>query len=123
MKNAKCFVDLHCWQAGRKLAHHIFIISKTGELGKDWDTRSQLRRAAVSVMNNIAEGHARFLDADSIRFLDYAKASGNEVKSMAYLLEDIEYISNGTATTLRNMANDAIHLTGGYIRYLLIRKD
>lgn len=123
MSDAKRFEDLHCWKAARKLARQVFIISKNGELGRDWDTRSQLRRAAVSVMNNIAEGHGRFSDADSIKFLDYAKASGNEVKSMMYLLEDIKYIQADLANELRKMADDAINLTGGYIRYLLKRKQ
>ena len=116
------FEDLHCWKAARKLAHRVFIICKTGELSKDWDTRSQLKRAAVSVMNNIAEGHGRFSDPDSIKFLDYAKASGNEVKSMFYLLEDVGYVSDSLAVELRKMADDAINLTGGYIRFILSKK-
>jgi len=118
MSNARRFEDLNCWKMARKLTFEIFQICKTGELSKDWDTRSQIRRATISIMNNIAEEHGRFSNADSIKFLDYAKASANEVKSMLYLLEDVKYIPNSTASELRKMADDTINLTGGYIRYL-----
>ena len=117
------FEDLDCWKASRILAKTIFQVCENGNLAKDWDTRSQLRRAAVSIMNNIAEGHGRFSDADNVRFLDMAKASGNEVKSMLYLLEDIGYCTPETMLTLHKLTDDAVNLTGGYLRYINNRKN
>jgi four helix bundle protein len=68
------------------------MTSDSGKLSKDFDLRSQLRRAAVSSMNNIAEGFGRFSDAEFIHFLDVSQSSTGEVKSLTYCLEDLNYI-------------------------------
>ena len=75
----------------RKLTAKAYRMSFEEPLSKDFDTRSQFRTAALSVMNNIAEGFGRYSDKDFIRFLDYSAASCTEVKSMTYLLLDLEY--------------------------------
>jgi four helix bundle protein len=112
------FEDLECWKAARTLAKNVFLLTLTGEISKDWDTRGQFRRAAVSVMNNIAEGFGRFSEKDSLRFYDMARASGNEVKSMLYLFEDVKYLPPEIITILHKEVDDALNLTGGLIRYL-----
>jgi four helix bundle protein len=60
---------------------------------KDFLLRDQIPRAAVSVMNNIAEGFERGTRKDFARFLDQAKASAGEVRSMLYAAEDQNYLS------------------------------
>ena len=85
------FEDLRCWQLARKMTGKAYRMSFEGKLAKDYDTRSQFRTAALSVMNNIAEGFGKISDKDFLRFLDYATASCTEVKSMTYLLLDLEY--------------------------------
>lgn len=112
------FEDLECWKASRVLAKNVFLFSHTGPLSKDWDTRSQFRRAAVSIMNNIAEGFGRYNLKDSIRFFDTSRASGNEVKSMLYLFEDIDYLPTATLLDLHKQTDAALNLTGGYLRHL-----
>lgn len=112
------FEDLKCWKAARILAKSAYLCSQSGELSKDWDTRTQFRRAALSIMNNIAEGFGRFSPKDAIRFLDIARASGNEVKSMLYLFEDIAYLPEEAVLQLHKEVDDAISLTAGFIRYL-----
>jgi four helix bundle protein len=112
------FEDLKCWKAARILAKSAFLCSQSGGLAKDWDTRDQFRRAALSMMNNIAEGFGRYSSKDAIRFLDMARASGNEFKSMLYLFEDIDYLPRETLERLHLEVEDAIALTVGFIRYL-----
>ena len=123
MGNVHQFENLDCWKAARILVKAIFQVCENGHLAKDWDTRSQIKRAAVSIMNNIAEGHGRFSDADTIRFLDMAKASGNEVKSMLYLLEDVGYCTPENLSVLHKLTDDAVNLTGGYLRYINKRRS
>ncbi len=118
MEPIKKFEDLECWKAARGLVKAIYEESQTGELSKDWDTRSQLRRAALSVMNNLAEGFGRFSEKDSLRFYDIAKASIYEVKSMLYVLEDVKYLSAERLTHLRAHTESTLKLTLGWIRYL-----
>ncbi len=68
---------------------------------RDFDFRGQIRSAAVSTMNNIAEGFERRTDADFAHFLDVAKGSSGEVRSMLYLAEDRRYIGTDHAERLR----------------------
>ncbi len=118
MKKVSRFEDLKCWQAARVLARTTFIYSKYGELNNDWDTRSQFRRAALSTMNNIAEGFSRFSKKEKIRYLEISYSSGNEVKSMLYLFEDLELLPIDKIKELNQLTDDTIKLTLGMIRYL-----
>jgi four helix bundle protein len=118
----KCFEDLECWKSARSLNRLIFKASEEASLAKDWDTRSQLRRASLSIMNNIAEGFGRYHDKDQVRFFDIARASANEVKSMLYVLEDLAYLPPEQLLQLHKEVDAAHHLTTGWIRYLSQRK-
>lgn len=118
MEPIKRFEDLECWKAARLLVKTVYTCSQIGELSKDWDTKSQIKRAALSVMNNIAEGFGRFGDKDSLRFYDIAKDSVYEVKSMLYVLEDVNYLTNEQLDNLRNLTDNALNLTLGWIRHL-----
>ncbi|MBL7782655.1 MAG: four helix bundle protein [Saprospiraceae bacterium] len=100
------------------MVKNIFEVTQVGELSKDWDTKSQLKRAALSIMNNIAEGFGRFQVKDSMRFYDIAKSSAYEVKSMLYVLEDAGYINEGQKAYLHQLTNTTLQLTLGWIRYL-----
>ena len=118
MTKVERFEDLLCWQKSRELVRRIYLISAKGELAKDYDLKSQLRRAAISTMNNIAEGFCRFSKRDFIKFLDYTTASAGEIKSMLYVLEDLKYEKPEVIDELRLIANDTYNLTSGLIRYL-----
>ena len=118
MEPIKRFEELECWKSARCLVKNIFEVTQVGELSKDWDTKSQLKRAALSIMNNIAEGFGRFQVKDSMRFYDIAKSSAYEVKSMLYVLEDAGYINEGQKAYLHQLTNTTLQLTLGWIRYL-----
>lgn len=118
MTKLKRFEELKCWQAARGLVKQVYTMSRTGQLSKDIDTKSQFKRAALSTMNNIAEGFGRFSENDFIRFLDYSQSSALEVQSMTYVLEDIEYVTKQQAESLRDQAEQTKALTLGLILYL-----
>jgi len=65
MSKVQRFEDLRCWQEARSLVKEIYLIAEYGKLARDFDTRSQLRRAALSVMNNIAEGFGNIVARNS----------------------------------------------------------
>ena len=69
---------------------------------KDWGFKDQIQRAAVSIMNNIAEGFDSGSDAKFINFLNIAKGSCSEVRSMLYLCEDLGFCNSDTRIELQN---------------------
>jgi four helix bundle protein len=71
--------DIQAWQEARELAKRIYSLSSPGVWAKDFAWRDQIRRAAISVMSNIAEGFDRQGDAEFGRFLSIAKGSASEI--------------------------------------------
>ena len=86
------FEDLECWQEAKALAVMLYQISKDGELGRDFGLRDQIRRAAVSIASNIAEGKERETIAEFIRYLYMAKGSAGELKTQLLIAQDIGYL-------------------------------
>ncbi len=94
------FEELIIWKDARSLANQIHFSFL--EI-RDYSFRDQINRAAVSVMNNIAEGFERFGNPEFKRFLQIAKASCSEVRSMIYLALDFNYIPGEKANELFNL--------------------
>ncbi len=93
------FEELRVWQDARVLVNDIY---KTMSNCKDFGFKDQLQRAAVSIMNNIAEGSESGSDSLFIRYLKISKASCGEVRSMLFLCEDLQYCSVEASIILRN---------------------
>ena len=87
------FEQLEVWQKSRSLAGAIYKVSSQGAFARDFGLRDQLRRAAVSVMSNIAEGFGRFTRPEFRRFVVIARGSAAEVQSQLYLARDLGYLS------------------------------
>lgn len=86
------FEDLRCWQQARLLVSEIYQLTSEDPVRSDFGLKDQIRRAALSVMNNTAEGFARFSKKEFILFLNYAQSSAAEVKSILYVCEDLHYL-------------------------------
>lgn len=96
----------------------IYQLTKTGKFARDLGLKSQIQRAAVSVVSNIAEGFERRSDKEFIHFLNIAKASAGEVRAQLYLALDLEYIAQDQQTELNeSLANLAAQIAG-FMRYL-----
>ena len=93
------FEELRVWQDARLLVNDIY---KMTAICKDYGFKDQIQRAAVSIMNNIAEGSESGSDSLFIRYLKIAKASCGEVRSMLFLCEDLQYCSVDASSILRN---------------------
>jgi four helix bundle protein len=102
---AEKFEDLRIWQESRVQAVAMYRSFGAGTPAeRDRGFRDQIQRASLSVMNNIAEGFERRTPADFARFLDNAKGSCGEVRSMLYLAEDLSYVPSPAALEFRAAA-------------------
>jgi four helix bundle protein len=101
-KNIKIrgFQDLIVWQKSLKLAEDVYRVTKERPFATDYGLRDQIRKAAVSVMSNIAEGHGRFTKKDYIRFLSIANGSVSEVRAQLLLAERLGYIDHSSTERL-----------------------
>jgi four helix bundle protein len=116
------FEDLKCWQAARQLVKMVYVGCEEGKFVRDFDTKSQMRRAALSTMNNIAEGFGRGSDKEFIRFLEIAQSSAMEVKSITYVLIDLNYLPEDKIIEISKKAEETKSITLGLIRYLRNKK-
>ncbi|MBI5875033.1 MAG: four helix bundle protein [Deltaproteobacteria bacterium] len=90
------FKSLKVWQKGKELAVHIYNITNTGAFSKDYGLRDQIRRAAVSIASNIAEGDERETNKEAVRYFYIAKGSSAEVLTQAIIAHEIGYLSKET---------------------------
>jgi four helix bundle protein len=88
------FEDIEAWKTARELTVLIYRLTDQGAFARDFGLKDQIRRAAVSVMSNIAEGFESATQAQFIRYLGLAKASAGEVRSQLYVALDIHYLND-----------------------------
>ena len=96
------FVDIAAWKMGRELVREIYLLTGEEPFSKDWGLRDQIRRAAVSICSNIAEGFERNGNKEFVNFLWIAKGSAGEVSSQLYHALDCEYINLETFNSLQD---------------------
>jgi four helix bundle protein len=101
---AKGFKELLVWQKARDLAVEIYKITNQGQFKQDFGLRDQIRRAAVSVPSNIAEGDERDTNKDAIRFFFIAKGSLAELRTQLDIALRIVYISEEVFQDLEGKA-------------------
>ena len=88
-----------------------------------YDLASQIRRAAVSLTNNIAEGHGRFHYPDQIRFIRHAHRSLEELVDDLNICSDENYLPADEVVKLKEQASGVLILINGYLRYLRSRSS
>lgn len=93
MATIRDFEELRIWQDARILSKEIYVITDTEKFSKDYRFCSQIRAAAGSIMDNIAEGFERDGKKEFVQFLYVAKASCGEVRSQLARAYDCGYIS------------------------------
>jgi len=112
------FEDLAVWQRAMSLAAEIYAASKDGEFGRDFGLRDQIRRAAVSIASNVAEGKERETVPELIRHLYIAKGSAGELKTQLMIAERIGYLHAEHARSLVNDVASISAMLGALIRGL-----
>ncbi len=118
MAKIATFEELEGWQRARELNRAVYDCSGSGRFAKDFALRDQIRRAAVSVMSNVAEGFERSGDREFLQFLAVAKGSCGEVRAQLYVALDQGYVSDQEFAKVSRIAIDTSRLIAGLIRYL-----
>ena len=112
------FEDIQAWQKGRELKQAVYRCSKRGAFARDSALREQIRRAAISITANIAEGFERGGNREFIQFLSQSKGSTGEVQDHLYTALDENYISQEEFDTLYKLATEVAKITGSIMNYL-----
>ena len=100
----RTFEDLVAWQKAIAFVKQVYLITETGELKRDFGLKDQLRRASVSIPTNIAEGFERASRKEYLLFLNIAKGSAGEVRSLSRVAFEVGYLSQKTYDDLREAA-------------------
>ncbi|MCQ2114108.1 MAG: four helix bundle protein [Bacteroidaceae bacterium] len=104
--------NIRVWQDARLFVNKIYAMMADV---KDFGFRDQIQRAAVSIMNNIAEGSESGSDQLFCKYLNIAKGSCSEVKSMLYLCSDLNYC---TEAKKEDMLKELLSVTGQLYRLI-----
>ncbi len=118
MASVHRFEDLRVWREARALSALIDEACTTHPLRRNFGLADQMRRAAVSVVSNIAEGFDRRSAPSFRHFLLIAKGSAAELRAQLYLCQDRNYLDPATAASLHERAANVSRMLWGLIRYL-----
>ncbi len=112
------FEEIEAWQAARDLCKIIYRLTGDEKFHKDFGLRDQARRAAVSVMANIAEGFDSKSNPEFIQFLYYALGSASELQSHCYIAQDQGYVSEAQFAEVYEGAGKVKSMVFRFIDYL-----
>ncbi|KAF0106468.1 MAG: hypothetical protein FD146_2559 [Anaerolineaceae bacterium] len=112
------FEEIEAWQTARELTKQIYSLTERGAFGRDFGLKDQIRRAAVSVMSNIAEGFESQTQQQFIRYLGIAKASAGEFRSQLYVSRDLGYITVEQFDDAFRLAEKVSRQISRFIMYL-----
>jgi four helix bundle protein len=116
----RSFRDLVAWKKGMDLAVSAYRMSEAFPADERFGMTSQLRRAAVSVPCNVAEGFGRSSRADFVHFLDVSLGSTNEVETVILLAERLGYVDGKAAAPTLDLASEERRILKGLIESLPI---
>lgn len=110
------YTDLEVWRAAMDLVVRIYNLSKRFPKDEMYGLTRQLRRAAVSVPSNIAEGKGRFSDKELVQFLSHARGSLFEIETQVQLAERLGYIREDESMLVRPEVARVGQMLNGLIR-------
>ena len=103
-RTIRTFEDLIVWQKAIEFVKEVYLITSQGELKRDFGWRDQMRRAAVSIPTNIAEGFERASRKEYLLFLNIAKGSAGETRSLFRVALEVGYFDKQIHDQLRERA-------------------
>ncbi|WDF45689.1 four helix bundle protein [Chryseobacterium sp. KACC 21268] len=111
------YINLDVWIQARKLTNLVYNLTKKYPKEEMFGLTNQIRRCAVSVPSNIAEGCGRSTSKDTIHFLFIARGSLYELETQFYLSADQNYLSDEELTVILNQIMSCKKLLNGFINY------
>lgn len=118
----RTFEDLEVYKKARQFRKAMYGVTRRLPDFEKYGLASQIRRAAVSLTNNIAEGHGRFHYLEQLKFLFQARGSLQELIDDLNVCEDENYLPAAEIATLKDQAKEVQRLISGYARYLRARE-
>ncbi len=112
------FEEIEAWKTARQLTLLVYKMTEQGSFAKDFGLKDQIRRAAVSVMSNIAEGFESRTNTQFINYLGHAKGSSGEVRSQLYVVLDLKYAPQEQFDKAFELADKASRQIRRFIEYL-----
>ena len=113
MRNHK---DLIVWQKSMALVKRVYEVTRAFPHEEMFGLTSQMRRAAVSIPSNIAEGYGRIYDKERINFLSIALGSASELETQLMISEDLWFTANGDNAELSSLNNEVIRMLTSLIK-------
>lgn len=110
------FKDLKIWQKSKQIAVEIYRITNDGQFQRDFGLRDQVRRAAISIPSNIAEGDERDSNKEAIHFFHIAKGSLAELRTQLEIAMEIKYLDEVTFVELDDRLMELGNMIGAIIR-------
>jgi four helix bundle protein len=118
MAKIERFEDLQIWKEAIAIAVAIYKLTSTGKLEKDFSSKDQLRRASISISNNIAEGFEYNSNKSFCRFLNYAKGSAGELRSNLFVLKEAGLVPEEDFNKLYAELENVSKNIKGFMNYL-----
>jgi four helix bundle protein len=118
MAGFKKFEEIQAWQKARAATTRVYQITSDGKFARDFGLRDQIRRAAVSIMANIAEGQGRFSNKEFANFLNIAHGSVAETQSHLYITSDLGYLDQPNFTELYDLLGEVARMTMALMKHL-----
>ncbi|SRR6266511_473496 len=118
MGTIRRFEEIEAWQTARELTKLIYQLSNDGTFGRDFGLRDQMRRAAVSIMSNIAEGFESRTQPLFIEYLGRAKGSAGELRAQTYVAFDVDHIDQAQFEQLIGQAAKCSSQISRFMAYL-----
>ena len=118
MASIQRFEEIEAWKKGRELTRRIYQTTSQAGFSHDFTLKDQIKRAAISISSNIAEGFERGGNREFIQFLATAKGSASELKSQLYTASDAGYIDKKEFDELYKLAHSIVLLISGFMKYL-----
>jgi four helix bundle protein len=118
MASYRTFREMPLWNEAVEFAAEVYLFCEEGKLKTDFRMKDQLRAAASSISNNIAEGFEYGHNKSFIRFLTYSKGSSGEVFNQLCILNKAKMIDDTSYAYFSNRALELSRKIGGFIQYL-----